>query len=102
MASQHTPTGFDTAEAMETPREERHERARVVASLAEYLAEDLQGQPDRALEAMASLAEWCDGDRELLAEARADVVRDIAAVQADPAGTNRDAVELLQLVAKAS
>src|SRR5262249_48643277 len=95
-------SGFDKAEAMHAPREDRHERAGVVASLAEYLAADLNGDPDRALEAMASLAEWCEGDEELLAEARADVLRDTAAVQADAAETNREAAGLLELVAKAS
>ncbi len=96
------PTGFDTAEVLHPPQKDRRERARIVASLAEYLAADLDGQPERALEAMASLAEWCDGDRELLAQARSDVVRDTSAVQATAAATNREAVELLQLVAKAS
>jgi hypothetical protein len=96
------PTGFDTAEVLHPSQEDRRERARIVASLAEYLAADLDGQPERALEAMASLAEWCDGDRELLAQARSDVVRDTPAVQATAAATNREAVELLQLVAKAS
>jgi hypothetical protein len=47
----------------------------VAASFAEYLAEDVHRHPDRELEAMASLAEWCDGDPELLAQARADVLR---------------------------
>lgn len=86
---------------MHLPREDRHERARVVASLAEYLAEDLHGDPDRALEATASLAEWCEGDEELLEEARTDVRRDTA-IQPDAAETNRDAAGLLELVANAS
>jgi hypothetical protein len=41
-------------------------QARVLASLAEYLAEDARGHPDRALAAVASLAEWCDDDPQLL------------------------------------
>jgi hypothetical protein len=95
-------SGFETAEPMYVPREDRHERARVVASLAEYVAADVRGDPDRALEATASLAEWCEGDDELLAEARADVLRDTATAQADALETNRDAAGLLDLVAKAS
>jgi len=87
---------------MEPVREDRRERARVVASLAEYLADDVRAHPDRALEAMASLAEWCDGDDKLLAEARTDVLRDTSAVQGSAAETNREAVGLLELVAEAS
>ena len=71
--STHTPTGFSWREALE-PLDARRQ-ARVVASFAEYLAEDVHGRPDRALEAMASLAEWCDANPELLAQARADAVR---------------------------
>jgi hypothetical protein len=101
--STHNPTGFNWAESMQ-PLEARR-RARVIASFAEYLAEDVHGHPDRALEAMASLAEWCDGDRELLAQARADVLRDTRRAtlraQAVVAQNNRDAVELLELVAGA-
>jgi len=77
---------------MQTPREDRREQARIVASFAEYLAEDVRDHPDHALEAMASLAEWCEGDDELLAEARADVLRE----------RDRDAAGLLELVAEAS
>lgn len=95
-------SGFETAEAVQWISEGRHERARVVASLAEYLAEDVQEHPDRALEAMASLAEWCEGDQALLAEARIDVLRDTPAIQASAGETNRGAAELLDLVAKAS
>ena len=98
-----TPTGFNLAEALQ-PLEARR-RARVVASLAEYLAEDVRGNPDRTLEAMASLAEWCDGDPEMLAQARADALRDTRSAtltaQAVIAQNNRDAVELLELVARA-
>lgn len=98
----HIRSGFDTAEEMQPLREDRRERARVVASLAEYLADDVRVHPDRALEAMASLAEWSDGDDELLAEARTDVLRDTSAVQASAAETNREAAGLLELVAEAS
>jgi hypothetical protein len=98
-----TPTGFNLAEVLQ-PLEARR-RARVVASLAEYLAEDVRGNPDRTLEAMASLAEWCDGDPELLAQAHADALRDTRSAtltaQAVVAQNNRDAVELLELVARA-
>jgi len=101
--STHTPTGFSWREALE-PLDARRQ-ARVVASFAEYLAEDVHGRPERALEAMASLAEWCDGNPELLAQARADVLRDARkaslSAQAVAAQNDRDAVELLELVARA-
>jgi len=80
---------------------EARRQARVAASFAEYLAEYVHGNPDRALEAMASLAEWCDGDPELLARARADVLRDTRGAQAAVAENNREAIELLELVASA-
>ena len=102
--SAHTPTGSNWAQAMQ-PLEARR-RARIAASFAEYLAEYVHGDPDRALEAMASLAEWCDGDPEILAQARADALRDThrATLKAQTivAQNNRDAVELLELVARAS
>jgi hypothetical protein len=101
--SMHTPTGFNLAEAMEPVQARRkRQQAWVVASFAEYLAEDVHGDPDRALEAIASLAEWCEGDRELLAQARAGVLRDTRRAQEAAAENNRDAVELLELVAQAS
>jgi hypothetical protein len=93
-------TGFDRGEAVQSLEARR--QARVVASFAEYLAEDVHGDPDRALEAMAALAEWCDGDPELLAQARADVLRDRRKAQVAVAEHNQDAVELLELVARAS
>ena len=96
--STHTPSGFSWADAMQ-PLEARRQ-ARVVASFAEYLAEDIHGHPERTLEAMASLAEWCDGDSELLARARADVMRDTRGAQAAVAENNREAAELLELVAR--
>jgi hypothetical protein len=92
-----TPTGVNWAQAVE-PLEARR-RARVVASFAEYLAEDVRGHPQRALEAMASLAEWCDGDAEVLARARADVLRDTRGAQAAVAENTREAAKLLELVA---
>jgi hypothetical protein len=97
--STHTPSGFSWADAVQ-PLEARRQ-ARVVASFAEHLAEDVHGHPERALEAMASLAEWCDGDAELLARARADVLRDTRGAQAAVAENNREAMKLLELVASA-
>ena len=76
-------------------------RARVVASFAEYLAQDVHGHPERAPQAMASLAEWCEGDAELLARAHADVLRDRRGAQATVAENSRHAAELLELVARA-
>src|SRR6266567_3520360 len=97
--STNSPTGFNWAEALQ-PLEARRQ-ARVVASFAEYLDEDVRGNPDRTLEAMASLAEWCDGDPELLAQARADALGDtrraMLGAQAVVAQNNRDAVDLLEL-----
>jgi hypothetical protein len=98
----HTRSDYDATEEMQSPREDRRERARIVASFAEYLAEDLRVHPDHGVEAMASLAEWCEGDEELLAQARADVLRDTPSFQAAAAETNRDAAGLLELVAEAS
>ena len=96
--STYTPDAMQPVEAQQ--------QARVVASFAEYLAEDIRGNADRTLEAMASLAEWCDGDAGLLAQARADALRDtrraVLRAQAVVAQNNRDAVELLELVARAS
>jgi len=80
---------------------EGRRQARVVASFAEYLAEDVHGHPERALEAMAALAEWCEGDPELLARARSDVVRDTRGAEAAVAENNREAIELLELVGRA-
>jgi hypothetical protein len=101
-----SPTGVNFREAIQ-PVEDRRERARAISSFAEYLAEDAHGHPDRALEAMASLAEWCDDDDpQLLEQARANVRGDArrATLSAQPviAQNNRDALELLELVARAS
>jgi hypothetical protein len=98
--STHTPTGSNWPEAVQ--QLEARRQARVVASFAEYLAEDVHRHPDRALEAMASLAEWCDGDPELLAQARADVLRDTRGAQMAVAENNHEAVELLELAGRAS
>jgi hypothetical protein len=96
--STHTSTGFDWADAVE-PLEAR--RQGVVASFAEYLAEYVHGDPDRALEAKASLAESCDGDPELLSQARADVLGDMREAHMAVAENNQDAVQLLELTASA-
>jgi hypothetical protein len=85
---------------------QQQDRARVVASFAEYLAEDVNGHPDRAVEAMAALAEWCENDPRLLEQARAVVMRDTReatlSAQAVIAQNDRDALQLLELVARAS
>jgi hypothetical protein len=93
-----TQSRFDTVDVQPIKEEDRRERARVVASMAEYLAPDVEAHPERASEAVASLAEWSDGDHEILAKARADVLRDSAAVQ----GTTREAARLLTRVESAS
>jgi hypothetical protein len=94
-----TPTGVNWADAVE--RLEDRRRARVVASFAEYLAEDVRRHPERTREAIASLAEWCEDDRELLVRARNNVIKDTRAGQAAVVENNRDAVELLEIVASA-
>jgi hypothetical protein len=81
---------------------ELQRRAQDVANFAEYLADDLGGDPSRALEALGALAEWCDGDHELVMHARAEVARHrrrdaVAAVR-----MNHEALELLALVDSAS
>jgi hypothetical protein len=91
--STHAPTGFNQARR-------KREQAWVVASFAEYLAEEVHDHPNRALDAIASLAEWCDGDPDLLAQARANVLRDTRRAKA-VAANNREAAELLELVARA-
>jgi hypothetical protein len=104
--STQNPMGVNWVEAVQ-PLETRR-RAREVASFAEYLAEEVHGDPDRALEASASLAEWSDGDPELLAEARADVLGDTRRaqrvahrVQETVTENNRYAVQLLDLASRA-
>src|SRR5437763_1789716 len=47
--SAHTPTGFNWAESIQ-PFGDRRERARTVAAFAEYLAENVHGNSDWALE----------------------------------------------------
>jgi hypothetical protein len=100
MSTTRTPTGSNWPEAMQQLDARR--QARVAASFAEYLAEYVHGDPGRAVEAMASLAEWCDGDPELLAKARADVLRDTRGAQMAVAENNHEAVELLELAGRAS
>jgi hypothetical protein len=53
--STHTPTGFNWSEALQPQR---------------------RGERGNEVEAMASLAAWCDSDRDVLAQARADVLVD--------------------------
>jgi hypothetical protein len=76
-------------------------RARIVASFVEYLAEDVRGHPNRALEAMGELAEWCEGDPELLAHAPTKVVRDAHTGPSAVVENNRHAIQLLDLVRSA-
>src|SRR5262245_23942119 len=98
--SMPSPTGRNWPEAMR-PLEQRR-RARDVANFAEYLAEDVRGHPNRALEAMGALAEWCDGDHELLRYARAEVMRHRSRDAVTTEENNRQALELLELVDSAS
>jgi hypothetical protein len=105
--SAQSATGTDRADGMGSLEARR--RARVVASLAEYLAEHVRGHPHRERAAMAALAEWCEGDRELLAQARADVLQDTRRAQRHArnvltgvAQNNQEAVELLEMAASTS
>lgn len=77
---------------------EMRRRARDVANFAEYLAEDVRGHPNRALDAMGALAEWCEGDPELLAHARTEVLRHRRTANVGVLENNRHAVQLLDLV----
>lgn len=97
--STSTSARVDWSDAVQ-PLEVRRQ-ARVVASFAEYLAEYVHSDPDRALEAMASLAEWCDDDPQLFARARADVQRDMHEQHQAIAENNQDAVALLELASRA-
>jgi hypothetical protein len=81
---------------------ERRRQARVVASFAEYLAEDVRGHPNRALDAMGALSEWCGGDPELLAYARTEVLRDTRNGSSAAVENNRHAIQLLELARSAS
>jgi hypothetical protein len=98
--SMPSPTGRNWPEAMRPL--ERRRQARVVASFAEYLAEDVRGHPNRALEAMGALAEWCEDDPELLAYARRQVMRDTREGSSAFVENNRHAIQLLDLVDSAS
>ena len=71
--SMPSPTGRNWPEAMRAL--ELRRRARVIANFAEYLAGDVRGHPERAVEAMGALAEWCEGDHELMVQARTEVLR---------------------------
>ena len=72
-----------------------------MASFAEYLAEDVRGHPNRALEAMGARPEWCEGDPELLAHARTKVVRDTRTGPSAVVENNRHTIQLLDLVRSA-
>ena len=98
--SMPSPTGQSWPEAMRPL--ERRRRARDVANFAEYLAEDVRDHPNRALEAMGALAEWCEGDPDLLAEARTEVVRDTQTAPSLIVENNRNAIQLLELARSAS
>jgi hypothetical protein len=98
--SMPSATGLNWAEAMR-PLELRR-RARVIANFAEYLAEDVRGHPDRARDAMGALAEWCEGDPKVLAQARSEVLRHRQREQMATVENNRHAVLLLDFAASAS
>jgi hypothetical protein len=98
--SMPSPTGRHWPEAMR-PLELRRQ-ARDIANFAEYLAEDVRGHPDRALDAMGALAEWCEGDPELLAHARTELLRKRQKGQLATVENNRHAVWLLDFAASAS
>lgn len=98
--SMPSPTGRNWPEAMR-PLEMRRQ-ARVVASFAEYLADDVRGHPERAVEAMGALAEWCEGDHELMVQARTEVLRHRRQEPVNGLENNRQAVQLLDLVNSAS
>jgi hypothetical protein len=49
---------------------------------------------------MASLAEWCDGDPELIARARGDVLGDMREQHISVAENNQDAMQLLELASR--
>jgi hypothetical protein len=78
---------------------ELRRRVRDIATFAEYLAEDGRGHPNRALDAMGALAEWCEGDPELLAHAPLHHSRRTANVGVLE---NNHAIQLLVLVDSAS
>jgi hypothetical protein len=99
--SMPSPIGRNWPEAMRPLELRRH--ARVIANFAEYLAEDVRGHPDRALEAMGAIAESCEGDPELLAHARTEVLRHIRQGPEVAVETSRyAAVQLLDLVRRVS
>jgi hypothetical protein len=92
--SMPSPIGRNRPDAMK-PLEMR---AQDIADFAEHLAEDVRGRPDRALEAIGTLAEWCEGDADLLAHARSEVLRRRGSATIGALQKNRDAILLLDLV----
>jgi hypothetical protein len=98
--SMPSPTGQNWPEAMR-PLDMRRQ-ARVIANFAEYLADDVRGHPERAVEAMGALAEWCEGDHELMVQARTEVLRHRRREPVNAFENNRHAVQLLDLVDSAS
>jgi hypothetical protein len=100
MARHARSAAFEIAEnvhAAAIPEADRREQAQVILGLAEYLAPDLKGHPERAERAVATLAEWTDGDAALLARARAAAVRDATFER-----MHQEAVDLLGRAARAS
>ena len=94
-----SPNGRNWPDAVR-PLEKRR-RVRVIANFAEYLAEDVRGHPNHAREAMGALAEWCEGDPELLAQARTEVVRDTQKGPPTAVENNRHAIRLLEFARSA-
>ena len=95
-----SPTGQNRPEAMR-PLELRRQ-ARVVAWLAEYLADEVCTDRNEALEAIGTLAEWCEGDPELLAHACNEAVRETRDGPSAMVENNRHAIQLLELVRSTS
>jgi hypothetical protein len=76
---------------------EGRRQARVIANLAEDLAEDVRNHPERAREAVSALAEWCKGDLELLAYSHTEVVRHRGEGTSRTMADNRYAIHLYLL-----
>jgi len=96
--SMPSPTGQKRPEPMRL--RELRRQARVIANFAEFLAEDVHGDPDRADEAREALAALSKCDLELLAHTRSEVHRR----EGLPAAMrkNRYAAQLLDLVDRAA
>jgi hypothetical protein len=79
---------------------ELRRQGRVIANFAEFLAEDVQGDPARANDAREALAALSKCDLELLAHARTEVHRreELPAAMKK----NRYAAQLLDLVDRAA